>query len=307
MSGVISGVALGRDPVIGPDPTWEALPEAKRREWLSDIRDFPPPPMFLELLDGDLRYDKYVPQALADKLSHDPVLAGHLLARANSAAFGLREPVTSLRRAMVHLGFNLVRSTVLRHQVEVSVSELKGLLRSQFVLIQRSTDQGAVLAFNWASALKLPDPASIATRCLLGRLGTFLIARRFPERMYDYFAAGHEPQRLNFEANTFGVTSRTLTYKVAQAWQLPLAMQRNLYHLWTPLFAEYGDASDCVASAGLALGFDPPHHLEDITRWLDLLVHWKLRDNLEACGALRKLPAVLDSETYRREMAVVAD
>ncbi len=303
----VGEVVLGRDPVIGPDPTWEALPEAKRREWLSDIHDFPAPPMFLELLNGDLRYDRFDPPALADKLSHDAILAGHLLARANSAAFGLREPVNSLRLAMVHLGFNLVRSTVLRYQVETSVSQLKGMLRSQFLLIQRSTDQGAVIAFNWATELGLPDPAEIATRCLLGRLGAFLIARRFPERMYDYFAAGHEPQRLNYEANNFGVTSRTLTYKVGQAWQLPLALKRNLFHLWTPLFAEYGDTADAVACASLSLGFDPPHHMEDIAKWLALRVHAKLHQNLDACGALRKLPNVLESETYSREMAVVAE
>lgn len=302
-----SEITLGRDPVIGPDPTWEALPEAERQQWLSDIRDFPPPPMFLELLDGDLRYDRFDPQELAGKLSHDPVLAGHLLARANSAAFGLREPIHSLRQAMVHLGFNLVRATVLRHQIEVSVTALKGMLRSQFMLIQRSTDQGAVIAFNWAHELGLRDPSEVATRCLLGRLGTFLIARRFPERMYDYFAAGHEPQRLNYEANNFGVTSRTLTYKVAQSWRLPLALQRNMFHLWTPLFSEYGDKSDAVACASLALGFDPPSHMEDIQKWLALRVHARLRENLEAAGALAKLPGVLDSETYRREMTVVSE
>jgi HD-like signal output (HDOD) protein len=302
-----SEVLLGRDPVIGPDPTWEALLESTRHEWLSDIHDFPSPPMFLELLDGDLRYDRYDPQALASKLSHDPVLAGHLLARANSAAFGLREPVHSLRHAMVHLGFNLVRATVLRYQIEVSVAALKGMLRSQFMLIQRSTDQGAVIAFNWAKELKLRDPAEVATRCLLGRLGAFLIARRFPERMYDYFAAGHEPQRLNYEANNFGVTSRTLTYKVAQSWQLPLALQRNLYHLWTPLFTEYGDTADAIACASLALGFDPPSDMDDVQKWLALRVHAKLRENLEAAGALLILPSMLDSETYRREMTVVSE
>lgn len=303
----VSQAAGERDPLIGPDPTWESLPESKRREWLSDVKDFPAPPLFLELLGGELNYQTYDPQALADKIAHDPVLAGRLLARANSAAFGLRAPISSLKLAMVHLGFNLVRTTVLRYQVDVSVNELQGMLHSQFLMIQRSADQGAVLAFNWAELLGLPDPSEIATRCLLGRLGSFLIARRFPERMYDYFAAEHEPQRLNFEANNFGVTSRTLTYKVSQAWELPVTLQRRLFHLWTPLFSEYGDISDCLACASFCLGFDPPHHLDDITSWLNLLVHEKLKLNLEACGALQALPKVLDNDTYQREMAVVSE
>jgi HD-like signal output (HDOD) protein len=300
-------VALARDPLIGPDPAWEALPEEARREWVSDVRNFPPPPMFLELLDRDLHFEKFDTRKLSEKLVHDPVLAGRLIARANSAAFGLRQPITALSRAMVQLGFNLVRSTVLRFQVEVSVAELRGLLRSQFLAIQRSTDQGAVLAYNWAKALGLKDAASIATLCLLGRLGTFLLARRYPERMYDYFAAGHEPQRLDFEAATFGATTRSLTYKVAQHWRLPVQLQRGLFHLWSPLFAEYGDVADCVACASFSLGFDPPQHRDDIQRWVELDAHKRLRENLEACGALKSLPDVVDSRSYQREMAVVAE
>jgi HD-like signal output (HDOD) protein len=300
-------VALDRDPLIGPDPTWEMLPVEDRQQWLADIEDFPPPPLLLELLTGDLNFDSYDPRRLAEKVAHDPVLIGRLLSRANSAAFGLREPITSLRQAVVHLGFNLVRSTILRYQVDLSAARLRGITRDHIMYIQRSTDQGAVIAYNWALGLKLADPAGIATRCLLGRLGTFLLARRFPKEFDHFFAAGHEPQRLNFEANHFGVTSRTLTFKVAQAWRLPETLQRDLFHLWTPLFAEVRVAEDAVACAAIAMSFDPPHHLDDIQKWLSLRVHQRLRENLEAYGALKRLPEVVESDSYAREMSALVD
>ncbi len=303
-SGLLS---LDRDPLVGPDPTWEMLPEDIRQQWLADIEDFPTPPLLLELLSGELNLMTYDPRRLAEKIAHDPVLTGRLLARANSAAFSLREPVTTLRQALVHLGFNLVRSTILRYQVDLSASRLPGLARDLIMYIQRSTDQGAVIGYNWASALKLPDAVEVATRCLLGRLGTFLLARRFSSEIEHLFAAGHEPQRLNFEANHFGVTTRTLTFKVAQAWRLPEGMQRGLFHLWTPLFAENGSRSDCVACAALAMSFDPPHHLDDIQKWLSLRVHQRLRQNLDECGALKQLPEVVESESYSREMAAITD
>lgn len=299
--------AAARDDRIGPDPTWEALPPEQRERWLADITDFPPPPLLLELLGQDLRFESYDPQALAEKVTHDPVLVGRLLSRANAAAFGLIKPLTSLRQAMVHLGYNLVRSTIVRYQVEASAERLQGIVRQHILGIQRSTDLGAVISFNWAKALMLDDPAEIATRCLLGRLGTFLLARRFPEKMAEYFAAGHEPQRLNFEANHFDVTSRTLTYKVAQAWKLPDTLQVSLFHLWTPLFAPAPDERDCVACAGFSLGFDPPLHMDDIQKWLSLRVHHRLRENLDSTKALARLPDVLENEAYRREMAALND
>ena len=300
-------LALERDPIVGPDPTWESLPVADRLQWLAEIEDFPAPPLLLELMSGDLNLLTYDPKKLAEKIARDTVLTGRLLARANSAAFGLREPITTLRQALVHLGFNLVRATVLRYQVDLSAARLKGLARERILYIQRASDQGAVVAYNWARALKLPDAVEIATRCLLGRLGTFLLARRHPGEIDHLFAAGHEPQRLNFEANHFGVTSRTLTYKVAQAWHLPEQMQRALFHLWTPLFAEDGSRGDCVACAALAMSFDPPHHLDDIQKWLSLRVHQRLRENLEDCGALKRLPEVVESDAYGREMAAVGE
>jgi len=300
-------IALERDPLVGPDPTWEALPAQARKQWIADIHDFPPPPMLLEMLARDLSIEYYNPRQLADQASRDPILAGRLLARANSAAFGLRKPLTSLRQAMIHLGFNLVRSTVLRHLVESSAVRLKGIVRAHMLNIQRSTDQGAVIAYNWSRVIKLAEPEEVATRCLLARLGAFLLARRFPQRIETYFAAGHEPQRLNFEANRFGVTSRSLTYKIAQDWNLPEQMQLKLFHLWTPLFADSKDAAGCVACAALALSFDPPRHMDDIQKWLSLRVHTRLRKNLESVRALRQLPSMLASEDYRREMATVAD
>jgi len=300
-------VQLGRDSLVGPDPTWEALPLQQREQWLDDIDDFPPPPLLLELLQKDLRLENYDPARLTEKLSHDSVLTGRIIARANSAAFAPREMVTSLKQALVYLGFNLVRNTVLRYQIERSALKLKGVAREHILTIQRSTDQGAIIAFNWARAAGLPDAAAIATRCLLARLGTFLIARRHPDLMPGYFNAGHEPQRLNYEANSFGLTSRSLTYKVAQAWNLPQGMQFTLFHLWSPLFSEVRDSAACVGCASLALSFDPPLHREDLTQWLSLNVHERLKENLEAVKALNKLPSVIESEIYQTEMASLDD
>jgi hypothetical protein len=47
--------------------------------------------------------------------------------------------------------------------------------------------------------------------------------------------------------------------------------------------------------------------MDDIQKWLSLRVHHRLRENLDAVNALAKLPDVLESEAYRREMAALKD
>ena len=302
-----SKVALDRDPLVGPDPTWEQLPEGERHQWLTEIEDFPPPPMLLELMETDLRIENFDVGKLAAKFSSDPVLAGRLLGRANCAAIAPREPITSLRQAIVHLGFLLMRSMVMHYQIEQSAAQLQGIVRDHIIKIQKQTELGAVIAFNWARAVKHPDPTTPATRCLLGRLGTLLLARRHAAEMAGYFKAGHEPQRLNFEANHFQITTRTLTLKVAQWWGLPERLQTGLYHLWTPLFAQTDDIESCLACAAMALSFDPPMHMDDIQKWLSLRVHTRLRENLEQFGAIGRLPEMFDSDAYRHEMGAVME
>jgi HD-like signal output (HDOD) protein len=300
-------IALGRDELVGPDPNWEQLSSEERHRWLTEIEDFPPPPLLLELMDRDLHYETYDPAKLAQKLSADSVITGRLLGRANSAVFAPVEPVTSLKQALVMLGFNLARSIVLNYQVEQSALRLEGIVREHIIEIQRSTGLGSVIAYNWASEARLPDPSSVATLCMLGRLGTFLLARRYPRHMRAYFDAGHEPQRLNYEANTFGVTSRSLTFKVGQWWGLPEPMLQSLFNIWTPLFADWDDPAGCVACAAVSLSFDPPQHMDDLQKWLGLRVHQRLKNNLQQAGALKRLPDVLDSTAYQNEIAAIEE
>ncbi len=49
----------------------------------------------------------YDPQRLSQKLANDAILTGRLISRVNSAAFGLRTPVTSLRQSIVPVNSGL--------------------------------------------------------------------------------------------------------------------------------------------------------------------------------------------------------
>lgn len=290
-----------------PDPFWEALSSAARDGWLADISDFPPPPLFVETLGKELSLENYDPQSLAERITGDTILAARILGLANNAAYGLTRPISTIKRALVQLGFNLVRSTILRYQIEASAAHLSGLQAQEIKGIQLAADQGALICYHWCALQQLPDPAAYATLCLLGRLGTFLLARRYPDAMQDYFQLAHEPQRLAFENNHFGITVRSLTLQVASSWKLPDELLLGIYNLWNPLFSEDRDAGRCIACASFSLGYAPPGELDDLLKWLSPRANSKLRDNLLLSGAALRLPAIFDSEVYRREMTVVSD
>lgn len=289
------------------DPLWNNLSASDQQRWQADIADFPPPPTLLEMLSGDLSLEKYDPQSLARRIAGDSVLSARVLGLANSAAYGLNSPITTIKRALVQLGFNLARSTILRYQLEASASHLTGIQTEELHSIQQAADQGALICYHWASLHRLPDPAAIATLCLLGRLGTFLLARRFPSEMSPYFGLLQEPQRMAYESNHFGVTVRSLTLQVAMAWSLPSSLQQGLYDLWNPLFSEDKDPARCIACASLCLGYAPPDKLDDLLKWLSPRANSRLRDNLLLSSATLPLPAMFDSEAYRREMSIVTE
>jgi HD-like signal output (HDOD) protein len=291
----------------GTDAAWDALSEPVRFRWLAEIQNFPAPPLILELHNGQLSLEQYDPQLLAQHLAADPVLTGRLISRANSAVFGLREPISTLNRALVQLGFSTVRSLVTRYQIELSALRLPGSVRDNIMALQRSAELGATLAYHWACALKFAGPAVVATQCLLSRLGAFLLARHYPSQMDAYFACSDEVQRWDFEAANFGITTRSLTCRVAQLWGFPGELQEALAQLWAPLFADNQDPRSCIACAALVLGFDPPEQAGQLGSWLDSEAHACLRTNLERCGVLDVLPRVVDSGKYRRDLAVLND
>jgi HD-like signal output (HDOD) protein len=221
-----------------PVKSWNELPESVRDLWSKWAEMVPPPPLMLELSAGHLALDSFNPRELAEKAALDPVLAGKLLGAVNSAAFGLSQPMTSVQRAVVHLGFNLVKSILVSCMMDSSFGSRFSILQEYRDYVRSWSAGTAVLVQHWAKAADLPDPSTASTVGLLARVGTLLLGAGEPRPGVEYRMLGDECSRLDFENEKYGVTTPALSFYQCQLWKLPEPIPQLVERAWEPLYSE---------------------------------------------------------------------
>lgn len=217
-------------------PQWFEL-ELDQIETWNPLLDqlVPAPPLMTELSGPQLSLGDFDARLMAEKVSHDAVLTARILAVANSARFGLTQPMTSIQRAMVHLGFNMVKSIIVTYMLESRFSKPLPVPRKLMEHIQHWTAGASVIAFRWGQAAELRDPATAATLALLSRIGSLLLGLAKPPPGVEYAEFTTETERLAFEMKTWGVTTPTLGGELARRWDVPQPIPRLIERCWEPL------------------------------------------------------------------------
>jgi HD-like signal output (HDOD) protein len=88
-------------------------------EIVDSMYNLPPMPVVATKILEMLQKPDYTADSLAQLIACDPVLAGRLLAMANSAFYGVRREVKSLPRAVVILGENALKSLILAASLKI--------------------------------------------------------------------------------------------------------------------------------------------------------------------------------------------
>ena len=157
----------------------------------------------------------------------DPPVAAKVLRTANSAAYGLREPVRTVQRAAAVLGIRTLRNLVLQvclvetfeHLLSEELLDLEALWRHSIVTALTAQDM----------ALKAPvrkvDPYDAYTCGLLHELGEVVLFESHRERYAPVLRAtrgdvAYERQ-LELEREALGLTHADVGALVAREWGLP--------------------------------------------------------------------------------------
>ena len=154
----------------------------------------------------------------------DPALATDLLVLANSAEFGLRSRIETIRHALVVLGLERVRS------LAFSIA-----MRSYVNTSPRRQDLQPVWSHSIASAIiadQLTDPGAHGARLAytaalmhdVGRLGMILgIGRRYTESLFA--ASTTLDESIALEKERFGMSHCEAGVVMARKWGLPQVLQ----------------------------------------------------------------------------------
>ncbi len=166
----------------------------------------------------------------------DPPLAARVLRTANSAVYGLREPVQTVPRAAAVLGVGALRNLVLQvclmdtfaHLADDEASDLERLWRHSIAAALAAQRLGM------RARRRLVDPYDAYTCALLHDLGKLVLFETCRER---YIALVQESRRsgnglFEHERERLGVTHTEVGGLLARAWNLPdeVAQAIRLHH-----------------------------------------------------------------------------
>ena len=208
-------------PAGGGGPTGRRTREQLLAAVLDPSRLPTPPAVALQIVDAASR-PNCDPAEIVAFLGLDPVLCAKLLKAVNSCIYGLKQPVSSVARAVHVLGLNTVRSLALGLSlpaVKVGRGGDDGL-REYWV----ASVGGATIARELAVLTRRPNPDDDLVAGLLRDLGEVLLRQAFAAAWPAHLLC--QSDRLlsdpcGAEVESFGVDHADVSAELLRNWKLP--------------------------------------------------------------------------------------
>ena len=286
-------------------PHWDELAPSVQFTWQERAAEITIPPDTQFSSASRKRLYELSPFEWEARIARDPVLAGRVLAVANSAAFGQVRQVSSLARAVILLGYNLLETILIAYHLEGVIGRWPKFPRAHFEYARNCAAAASVCGFHLARAAELDDPELAGTSALLSRLGALVLGLTWPAPGPEYAGLPDEVERLRYELKRWQAGVCHLSALVARQWGLPENLVDLLADYPRPLIEQGTTASQdrgcivvCCASvlaAAATAGMPLAEHLA-------LPAYQTLRENLLACSLDCITDQAMSSERVAREL-----
>jgi hypothetical protein len=291
-------------------PYWSELPLPVRGTWQALAAELPIPPDTQFSGSSRTRLYELSPLQWEKHISRDPVLAGKVLAVANSAAFGQARSVSSLSRAVLLLGYNLLETILIAYHMEGVIGRWPNYPKEHFEYVRRWCASASVCGFHLARAAQLDNAEMLGTSSLLARLGALVLGLAWPAPGPDYIRQPHELARLNYELGRWHAASCHLSAMVAQQWGLPEELQALLAGHSRPLVeglpAGSADQNTVVVCWATVLGAAEASG-KPFIELLAMPAYAQLLVNAGTCGLRDALDETVHSERLPRELQALSN
>lgn len=199
-----------------------------RERALKALADLPPFSPVLDRLLATLSNEGVSISRVSEIIETDTVIAGNVLKLVNSALYGRRGTVNSIRHAVSLLGINKLRNAVFAMSITRvwnSVHTAPGWSTSKFN--QRSVSCG-LLCDCLAQRLPIAYPEGAFVAGLFHDLGQLLIAVSMHEeyQQIDKLVASDFGSLIECEMEVIGISHADLSADALAVWNLPPAIQR---------------------------------------------------------------------------------
>ena len=200
------------------------------------LGDLPPFSPILNRLMASLANEDVSFAKVADLIEKDTVMAGNILKLVNSALYGLRGTVTSVRRAVSMLGVNKVRNVTL----SMSVACLWKQVRTPYGWSMRDFNLRsagvAIMADLLAQSRDVDYAEGAFTAGLFHDLGQLLIAMGCPAefKQIRLLCSPGGKWASEYELEVLGTTHAILSSEALGIWDLPKPIQQAVQYHETP-------------------------------------------------------------------------
>ena len=195
------------------------------------------------------------PRDLVEVIDHDPVMTVKILKLVNSAYFGLRQEILSIKQGVVILGINTVKNLAITIAAVGMMprNSIAGFDSQDFLLHSLGT---ATIARILSQRIGISNKEStdFFVAGLLHDFGKVVLVQSMPEKMQEALskAANEEMDLCAAEMEIVGTTHADLGAMLARKWKLPETLARSIEeHHNSSEANEDLPMRDCVIAANL--------------------------------------------------------
>jgi HD-like signal output (HDOD) protein len=213
-----------------------------RQTALGSLSRLPPFSPVLNRLLGTLGHEDVSFAEIANLIEKDAVLTGQILRLVNSAAYGRRGTINSVRHAVSMLGVNKLRNSVLGFSISRLWSHARmpdAWSSARFNLHSVAT---AILADLLAQRAPVEYPEGAFVAGVLHDLGQLVIALALPDQ-YTRIREAHEATKLDLrecERELLGFSHEEIGALALERWNLPQPIRGAVLHHHEPGPVEAG-------------------------------------------------------------------
>lgn len=181
-----------------------------------------------KVLFQKLTASSYDPAEYAKIISNDPVMATRLLRTVNSAAFGMRDPITDVKHAIVYLGANTVKNITMLISAEGMFSSDDPDVNEAYQKFWYSAFVASMLTLKVAQHLNFENPSMLSTAALLSFMGNVAYLNQYPEIAKQYIACQNLFDRIKIETRLNEVHAAAIAGELTKHWELPQGISSHI-------------------------------------------------------------------------------
>lgn len=204
----------------------QLVPEDRAR-YAAPLKALAVPPVGLHRLVSTDVMAAASARELGDLVLAEPRLAARVLARANSAFYGLQSPIKSIPHAITYLGVPAVRSMALALLLAETFPASDPVVRRYHEQTWSAALLTADLCSLLAARVGVSDAGLLTTHAVLAHLGDLALPA-LPGSRPDFAGELDLVTRLTREQEQLGVSSVTVGTILMQEWRLPAPMIREV-------------------------------------------------------------------------------